>query len=141
VAGLSRAPDPRRLFGTYFQFLPHYFSGIYGITEGGSFAVHGMHLWYVLYLLVFSLLLYPLLSWLRGRGQAVLAAVGGALGLPGVVYGLAVPLVLMGAFVDPESGVSFGDAGWPALLYLWLVFAGFLVVSHERLLASIRRLR
>jgi hypothetical protein len=127
--------------GSYFQFLPHYFQGVYGITDGGNFAVHGMHLWYLLYLLVFSLLLYPLLRWLRGRGQGVLSRLGDGLRLPGAVFGLALPVVLVEAFVDPNSGVMFGDAGWPAIIYLWLVVAGFLVFSDERARASVQRVR
>ncbi len=127
--------------GTYFQFLPHYFHGVYGITEGGNFAVHGMHLWYLLYLFVFSLLLYPLLRWLRGRGQGVLSRLGAWLRLPGAVLGLALPVVLFEVFVDPASPLRFGDAGWPAILYLWLVFAGFLVFSDERAQAGVQRLR
>jgi hypothetical protein len=97
--------------------------------------------WYLLYLFVFSLLLYPLLRWLRGRGQGVLSRLGAGLSLPGVVYALALPLVLLEAFGDPDSGVMFGDAGWPALLYLWLVLAGFLVFSDERAQARVQRLR
>jgi Acyltransferase family len=127
--------------GTYFQFLPHYFHGVYGITEGGNFTVHGMHLWYLLYLFVFSLLLYPLLSWLVGRGRGVLSSLGAALSRPGVVYALALPIVLFEVFVDPDSGLMLGDAGWPAILYLWLVLAGFLVFSDERVHASVQRLR
>ena len=128
--------------GSYFQFLPYYFHGVYGITEGGNFAVHGMHLWYLLYLFVFSLLLYPLLRWLRGRGRGVLSRLGGGLGLPGAVFGLALPVVLLEAFVDPNNPVmDFGDAGWPAIIYLWLVVAGFLVFSDERTQAGVQRLR
>jgi glucan biosynthesis protein C len=128
--------------GTYFQFLPHYFRGVYGITEGGNFAVHGMHLWYLLYLFVFSLLLYPLLRWLRGRGQGVLSQVGRWLGLPGTVLVLALPMVLLEAFVDPANPFSdLGEAGWPAILYLWMIVAGFLVVSDERAQDGVRQLR
>ena len=128
--------------GSYFQFLPYYFHGVYGITEGGNFAVHGMHLWYLLYLFVFSLLLYPLLRWLRGRGRGVLSRLGGGLGLPGAVFGLALPVVLLEAFVDPNNPVmDIGDAGWPAIIYLWLVVAGFLVLSDERTQAGVQRLR
>lgn len=127
--------------GSYFQFLPQYFHGIYGITEGGNLAVHGMHLWYLLYLFLFSLLLYPLLRWLRGRGRGVLSTLGSGLALPGAVFGLALPIMLLQAFVDPDSPLSFGDAGWPAIIYLWLVFAGFLVFSDERTQASVQRTR
>jgi glucan biosynthesis protein C len=128
--------------GSYFQFLPHYFQGIYGITDGGNFALGGMHLWYLLYLFVFSLLLYPLLRWLRGRGQGVLSRLGDGLSLPGAVFLLALPMVLMEAFVDPSHPVmDIGEAGWPAILYLWLLLAGFLVISDERVRAGVRRLR
>jgi peptidoglycan/LPS O-acetylase OafA/YrhL len=133
---------PGQFTGSYFQFLPYYFQGVYGITEGGNFAVHGMHLWYLLYLFVFSLLLYPLLRWLRGRGRGVLSRLGGGLGLPGAVFGLALPVVLLEAFVDPNNPVmDIGDAGWPAIIYLWLVVAGFLVLSDERTQAGVQRLR
>ena len=33
------------------------------------------------------------------------------------------------------------NAGWTFVVYLWLTLAGFLVVSHERMQASIERLR
>jgi len=128
--------------GSYFQFLPHYFQGIYGITEGGNLPVHGMHLWYLLYLFVFSLLLYPLLRWLRGEDRDVMSRLGDGLRLPGAVFGLALPIVLLEAFADPNSPVmDFGEAGWPALIYLWLIVAGFLLFSDERTQAGVQRLR
>ena len=56
--------------GSFFDFIPHYFEGWYGF--GGKFAWMGLHLWYLLILFVFSLILYPLLCWLRdGSGQAI----------------------------------------------------------------------
>ena len=36
------------------QFLPHYFTGIYGV-DNGNFALVGMHLWYLAVLFVLSL--------------------------------------------------------------------------------------
>jgi glucan biosynthesis protein C len=130
--------------GTYFQFLPHYFQGIYegGNPASGNFAVMGMHLWYLLYLFVFSIVLYPLLRWLRGRGQGVLSRLGSGLGSPGPVFGLALPIVLLQAFADPDNPViDFGEAGWPAIIYVWLIVAGFLVFSDKQTQASVQRLR
>ena len=46
--------------GSFFQWLPHYFEGLYGLGDGGNFAFHGMHLWYLLMLFLYSLLLLPL---------------------------------------------------------------------------------
>jgi peptidoglycan/LPS O-acetylase OafA/YrhL len=119
--------------GSYFQYLPHYFFD--------DFEAMGAHLWYLLVLFVFSLLLYPLMRWLRGRGKGVLSRLGDLLSLPGVVQARAVPaleLVVLEAHQNP--GIDF-NAGWSFLVYLWLTLAGFLVVSGERLQASIERLR
>jgi len=129
--------------GTYFQFYPHYFRGFYegDNPAAGNFALTGMHLWYLFWLFLFSLLLYPLLRWLKGRGCGVLSWVGRLLALPGVVYALALPPLLFSALVDPSGPVlSMSEAGWPVLIYLWLILAGFLLVSGERVQASVRRL-
>jgi glucans biosynthesis protein C len=47
--------------GSFFSFLPHFFDGVYLDFGGtGNFAFFGLHLWYLLVLLVFSLLTLPL---------------------------------------------------------------------------------
>jgi glucans biosynthesis protein C len=130
--------------GTYFQFIPQYFNGFYegGNPASGNFALTGMHLWYLWWLFLFSLLLYPLLHWLKGRGQRVLARLGAWLALPGAVYLLALPVLLPLMFVDPANPVmAKKEAGWPLVIYLWLLLSGFVVVSHDGVQAGIRRLR
>jgi len=117
--------------GSYLQFLPRYYPGM----------VEDMHLWYLLVLFLFSVILYPLLRWLRRGGRGVLARVGDLLAHPGAVYALALPTVLLLVFVDRESPVMTEEAGWPLLIYLWLALSGFAIVSHERVQASVRRLR
>ena len=69
----------------------------------GNFALTGMHLWYLFWLFLFSLLLYPLLNWLKGRGRGVLGRVGDLLALPGALYVLVVPTVLLLVFASPED--------------------------------------
>jgi glucan biosynthesis protein C len=130
--------------GTYFQFLPYYFQGTYegGNPASGNFALAGMHLWYLLYLFAFSLLLYPLMRWLRGRGERVLSRLGELLARPGAVYAMALPTILLLVLVDPSSPVmAEREAGWSLVIYLWLLLSGFVLFSHERLQASIQRLR
>ena len=130
--------------GTYFQFLPSYFQGVYDGSNpaSGNFAVTGMHLWYLVWLFVFTLILYPLMRWLRGHGHGVLSWVGNLLALPGAVYALALPTLLLSAFADPDGPVmAQQEAGWALVTYLWLTFAGFLVISHARLKTSVQRLR
>jgi peptidoglycan/LPS O-acetylase OafA/YrhL len=118
--------------GSYFQYLPTYFFD--------DFEWGGMHLWYLWVLFLFSVLLYPLMRWLKGRGQGVLGKVGDWLALPGAVYGLALPAILLATLFDYQS-TDLKNAGWIFIVYLWLTLAGFLVVSRESVQASIQQLR
>jgi glucan biosynthesis protein C len=119
--------------GTYFQYLPQYFSS--------DLVWHGMHLWYLLVLFLASIILYPLLRWLRGRGRGMLSKIGDLLARPGAAYALALPVIVLVVLLDYSNAVMTGSAGWAYIIYLWLVLAGFLVVSDERVQASIQRLR
>lgn len=129
--------------GSYFQFLPWYYGkifgeyGVLGIEELWSF-----HLWYLEVLFIFTLLLYPLMRWLKGSGRRVLSAIGNFLVIPGMVYLLALPTVLLMAFGDPNTPIiAEKEGGWSLVIYLWLLFSGFLIISTDRLQASIKQLR
>ncbi len=61
--------------------------------------------------------------------------------LPGAVYVLALPVIVLVVLFDFYSAVLTGNAGWAYIIYLWLILAGFLVVSDERVQATIERLR
>ena len=117
--------------GSYFQYLPQYFFD--------DFEPMGMHLWYLWILFVFSVVLYPFLRWLRGRGRDFLSRLGDLLALPGAVYTLALPAIVLAVIFD--YGSTGGNAGWTFVVYLWFTLAGFLVVSHERVQASVEGLR
>jgi glucan biosynthesis protein C len=124
--------------GSYFQFLPHYFDGIYldpGV--GGNFAIFGMHLWYLFFLFVFILMFYPLFRWLKAGGQRLLDGLGNLLAVPGVAYLLFLPTFF---FFDWVEGVP-GPGGWPMPVYMIFFFIGFVIASHERLQKSILRMR
>jgi glucan biosynthesis protein C len=117
--------------GSYSQYLPNYFLN--------EIDWQGAHLWYLWLLFLFSVLLYPLMRWLKGRGQRVLSNLGGLLAVPGMVYTLALPACLLAVFLNYDN--TLHNAGWNYFVYLWLTLAGFLVVSDDRLQASIQRLR
>jgi glucan biosynthesis protein C len=128
--------------GTYFQFLPRYLSEVFAAGPMFIFELWDMHLWYLLSLFISTLLLYPLMRWLKGSGRNVLSAMGSFLALPGAIYLLALPTVLLMAFADPNNGVMAEKAGgWSHVIYLWLLFSGFVILSAERLEGSIKRLR
>ena len=117
--------------GSYFQYLPQYYTG--------DLNLYGAHLWYLWVLFLFSVLLYPLLRWFKGRGRNVLSKLADLLALPGAIYALALPSILLAVLLDYENMPR--DAGWNFSVYLWLTLAGFLVASDERLQASAERLR
>jgi len=119
--------------GSYFQYLPNYFLG--------DLDLQGAHLWYLLVLFLFSLILYPLLRWFKGRGQGALSRLGDLLSLPGAVYALALPTIVLVVLLDYDTPGIYHNAGWSILVYLWLTLAGFLAVSSKRLQGSIERLR
>ena len=130
--------------GTYFQFLPHYFQGFYegGNPASGNFAVTGIHLWYLFWLFLFSVILYPLMHWFKGGGRGALTKLGDLLATPGAVYALAAPTLLLLVLADPNGPImSEREASWSLVIYLWLLLCGFIVFSHERLQASIQKLR
>jgi len=125
--------------GTFFDFLPHYFDGLYG--SGGNFAWMGLHLWYLLVLFVFSLALLPLFRWLKGRGARVLNKFGDVLALPLVVYALAAPIALLMVNLNPTNMLlgSRDFGGWPLPIYLLFFVYGFVVISHAGLQQRIMR--
>jgi glucan biosynthesis protein C len=129
--------------GSYFQFLPVYFGNVFSAYGAmGIFELEQMHVWYLLWLFILTLLTYPLMLWLKRGGRRVLSAIGNFLALPGAVYMLALPTVLLMAFADPDNPViAEKGGGWSQVIYLWLLFSGFLIISAERGEASIKRLR
>ena len=130
-----------RFFGSFIQFIPHYFDGWFGF--GGNFAWMGLHLWYLELLFVYSLVFLPLFIWLkRGAGQKALTWLGDRLAFPGAVYLLAIPIVLLVALPTPNSFLgSRNFGGWSALGYIPVFLNGFLLVSHDRLYDQVRRWR
>jgi peptidoglycan/LPS O-acetylase OafA/YrhL len=128
--------------GSFWQFIPHYFDGLYGF--GGNFAWMGLHLWYLLMLFLYSLLLYPLFRWLSrgGRGREVLGAAGEFLAKPGAIYLLALPIMLLVSILDPAKPLGRRDfGGWSLLPHLLFFIYGFIMISNDRLQQNILNLR
>jgi len=127
--------------GSFFAFLPEYFNGPYmGIGIPGNFAFHGMHLWYLLFLFLFSLLCYPLFIWFKASGQGVLDRVTSIFALPGFMYlCFPLPLLIMKAVI-PQAILNVGNGGWGFLYYIWFLIAGFLIASNVKLKQQIKNL-
>jgi glucans biosynthesis protein C len=127
--------------GTFWEFIPHYFEGLYGF--GGNFAWMGLHLWYLLVLFFFSLLSYPLMRWLKsGSGKRILKHLGNFLAMPGSIYLLALPVALIMATLKPAGILGMHDfGGWPLPVYLLFLFYGFIVVAHDGVQKRIQQFR
>jgi glucan biosynthesis protein C len=130
-----------QFIGSFLEFYPHYFNGMYGF--GGNFAWFGLHLWYLLILFIFTLLLLPLFYLLKGPGRNFLDKLGNILAVPGVILILILlVLVLLSDILDPRTLLgqrNFG--GWPLPIYICYLFFGFIIFSHARLRVNIQKIR
>jgi len=128
--------------GSYFTFLPHYFEGVYvDVGSTGNFAFHGLHMWYVLILFIFCLILYPLFRWWKGSGWGVMSTLGNLLASPWTMWlALALPIFILDLWID-DTDWAFGAGGWAFLYYIFFLLYGFVIASHERLQTNIKRAR
>jgi len=127
--------------GTFFDFIPYYFQGFYGL--GGNFAWMGLHLWYLLALFVFSIVLLPLFRWFKvsASGQHFVTRLTDFLSRGLNVYLLAVPIAGLLIVLDPD-GIGLKDfGGWSLFIYPFFFVYGYLIVANERLQQSIQRWR
>jgi len=129
--------------GSFFQWFPHYFEGLYGLEEGGNFAFHGMHLWYLMLLFLYSLLLLPLFLLLRSKaGRPIVRGIGSFLKIPGLIYLLGLLLAVPMAYINPESVLGLREfAGWNMVYYIILLFFGYLIFADERIQQAIIKQR
>lgn len=125
--------------GPFLAFIPHYFKGIYLPGSTGNFAFHGMHLWYLLLLFIFTLVLLPLFWWFKRRnGSNFLRKIGDILALPGALIIVLIPTVILQNLTN-HGALAVG--GWRIVQYPWFLVAGYLVSSHEKLQQQIIKTR
>ena len=125
-----------QFFGSFFQFIPKYFQGLYPV---GNFAWMGLHLWYLLVLFIFSLLFLPLFYMLKDCWKNFLGWLGNLFAFPGMIYSLAIPVILPILLINPNTllgGRNWG--GWSLPAYIPFFIYGFLIISHEGLQKRIK---
>jgi glucans biosynthesis protein C len=111
----SNGDDP----GPYWQFLGRFF---------GSGLFESAHLWFLWYLLLYSLLLVPLFLWLgRESGQRTLDRVALLSNCPGGLFLLGMPV----AVIEAALG-SAGAGGWNVLAYVPFLVLGFLMSAEPQ---------
>ncbi len=133
--------------GSFWSFYPHYFEGWYGIQEGGNFAWMGIHLWYLEFLFVFSIITLPLFLYLRSpSGSRRVGSLTRFLGRPWAIFlpALAIGVAEFVAELPPINDTVFGNegfGGWSALPYLTLLIIGYVLATDERLAEAMERHR
>ena len=128
--------------GNFAAFLGQYFDGLYGF--GGDFAWMGLHLWYLALLFFFTLLMLPLIAWLRhsAAGGRALAWHSRLFARPGLVYLMALPLLALAVLLDPDTPWGIRKlGGWTIWEYLFLFLFGFLLVAGDNVQVGIKRQR
>lgn len=119
---------------SFAEFLAHYFkldfsdmSGYFGIFTPG-------HLWFILFLFVFSLVGVPLFRWVKtDSGGHWIARLAESAERPGMIFLFAIPLAL--AEILPNIG------GKNPFWYFAIFMLGFILVADDRFQESINRQR
>ena len=125
--------------GSFFQFYPHFFEGVYPM--GGNFAFHGMHLWYLMDLFIFSLLLLPLFIPSRKTGKSLISRVSHLFASPWALLPLFVLIAATSLLADLAGlGITRGMGSWDILSYILFFILGYLIFSNTRIQETIRKL-
>ncbi len=125
--------------GTFFDFLPRFFP-----SEILAGAWTGIHLWYLEYLFVFTLVLTPVFIWLKGQaGQRTIDWLSRLTARPGAVFLWILPFVLLLLVIDPfgMTRPSLPEAIVRLLLFPFFLVYGFLIIADDKIQAVIIRHR
>jgi peptidoglycan/LPS O-acetylase OafA/YrhL len=127
-------------------FIETYSTYVLNITPFNSnfpfITIPTMHLWYLEFLFVFSLILLPLFLYLRkSSGASLISKLAGVTGRGWAIYLFAVPVGLLMSILNPKTPLGninwFG--GWPLLAYPIFLVSGFLLFADKRHEAAIKR--
>lgn len=125
--------------GTFFQFYcPHYFDGIYGL--GGNFAIIPLHLWYLAFLFVFSMITLPVYLPSGKTGNSLISRLAKLFEKPWALLLLFIPLTLASLLSNVAGLGSTREMGsWDILSYLLFFIYGYLIFSDTRIQSTIRK--
>src|SRR3990172_3515800 len=127
--------------GSFLEFLPLYFRD--WRIWGGNFAWSGVHLWYLEYLFLFTLVLLPLFAALKSpTGQRMTGFLARLSARPGAIFLWVLPGALLIILVDPYGLMGPAPTEDVArLLMSPFVIYGFLMFSDLRIQQAIIRQR
>jgi peptidoglycan/LPS O-acetylase OafA/YrhL len=122
--------------GSFLQYLPRYFQG--------DIAWTGVHLWYLEYLFLFTLVLMPLFIGLeRPAGQRFMDGFSRFSSRPGAIFLWVLPFGLLLSLLDPFGWMRPAppEALLRLVIYPFFVVGGFVIFRHAGLQQAIIRQR
>ena len=129
----------------YANYLDFYFWDFFkGVYPSGNFSWH--HLWFLPYLLTYSILLTPLFIFWRNQSEAswLKRVQQFLLKYPFAIYGLTVPLMLVYYFLAPYYPTTHALIGdWYTLAFygLFFVYGFFLIMIKDVLWELLKKVR
>jgi glucan biosynthesis protein C len=125
--------------GSFFQWYPNYFNGLYLFTPNGNFPIFGMHLWYLDYLFFFSLILLPIFSVNRKKGTSALSRVSVFFIHPFWLFLLCVPLSIIAVLTELGGFATLRMAGgWDPLSYITFFTFGYMIFTSPQIQETIK---
>ena len=124
--------------GTFWDFMPTYFQGVSGVS--GNFNYFNFHLWYLVFLFVFSAVLLPLFKRGKNNEPGFLKKISHWFEGPWRLILLVLPLFVVNVLVD-----TFGlhglrrTGGWDLFSYMLLLIYGYLFFCSEKTRGIISR--
>jgi glucan biosynthesis protein C len=127
--------------GSYWQFYRDFFQVHLGLKfpwvirpDEPPDLFEPAHLWFLYFLLVYSLLLLPALLYLRGGGRQLLERLASFCARPWAIFLLALPVAVIEAALGTEE-----SGGWNRYAYIPFLLYGFLLAADPRFGEAIRR--
>jgi len=126
--------------GTFFQFYRQMFTGTYANGRIGDFDIYGLHLWFLITLLVISLVtLLGTVYYSKDKNLDRLDKFTNFLNKPGMLYLLPIPIILF-----EITNVLTGEfipilGGWSVLTHLAFFVYGYLFASNVKFKKTIEK--
>lgn len=126
--------------GSIVDFMPRYFEGFYGIN--GNFAWMGVHLWYLMMLFLFIIIMLPLLLPLGSSRRSLLSRLSPLCRRAPVLILMFVPLAAAAQLTNALGlGITREFGSWDIFSYLLFFTYGYLLHSDATVQGTIDRLR
>lgn len=133
--------SPIDFHGSYLAFYPHFFEGTY---PTGNFSWH--HLWFIVYLFVYSVVTLPVFLWLKTRpyGRRCVHTIANVLSPGRRLFLLAVPGIALAFALQrrfPATHALLDDWHLHAQYILLFLYGGLFAADDRLVLAAVRHRR